>query len=119
MQDRRKTARKKTFLGARVIFNHRQSTMDCLVRNIGDDGARLSFSGPAPFPDQVEVEVVRMDKTFRARVAWRRENELGVRFLAADSASNVIPIGHALKLRRLQADKARLESRVLELTSGA
>ena len=51
MQDRRQTQRRKTFLGARVVFNNRQSTVNCLVRNMGDRGAKLVFADTTGLPD--------------------------------------------------------------------
>lgn len=53
MQDRPQTQRRKTFLGARVVFNHRQSTMDCLVRNVGDRGAKLVAACSTRLPDEL------------------------------------------------------------------
>jgi hypothetical protein len=51
MQDRHQTQRKKTFFGARVVFNFRDSTVDCLVRNMGDRGAKLAFAYTIGLPD--------------------------------------------------------------------
>ena len=41
MAERRTAARKKSFLQGRVYYNHHRSSLDCLVRDISEEGARL------------------------------------------------------------------------------
>ena len=116
--ERRKTTRRKTFLGGRVIFNYRQSSMDCVLRNIGEQGARLKFHHTAYVPDRFDVHVQRMDRTFQANVTWRRQDEVGVSFVdAAATATNVVPFALAVRLQKLEADKARLQQRVVQLST--
>lgn len=117
LMDRRKTARRKTFLGGRVLFNHRQSSADCIIRDLGEQGARLKFHHTAYVPDRFDVQVPRMERSFRAHVTWRLRDEIGVSFVDAATASNVVPFDMAIRLQRLAADKARLQQRVAELSS--
>jgi len=52
---------------------------ECMIRDITDTGARL-FARGRRFPDEFHLIHVR-NKTFHtARVAWRREPEVGVAF---------------------------------------
>lgn len=118
MLERRQISRRKTFLGARIIFNHRQSTMDCLVKNMGECGAKAVFTGTSAVPDDVELHLARMGRVFSARVAWRSQDALGLIFVAANDAT-IIPFDLALRLRKLENDKALLQRRVEALTSGA
>ena len=55
-----------------------------------------------------------MQVTRRVRVAWQREEEAGVRFEGAPDEPDV----RALKqrVRELEAENARLRSRILQLT---
>ena len=46
MKERRLSARKKSFLQGRVYYNSRRSSVDCLVRDISDEGAKLVFGEP-------------------------------------------------------------------------
>jgi hypothetical protein len=117
MIERRQLARRKTFLGGRIIFNHRQSTMDCIVRDMGDGGAKAVFTNTSTVPDEVEISVTRMDKVFPARVVWRSEHAIGLTFVTP-KAANIIPLDLALRIRRLETDKALLSRRVEQLTSG-
>ena len=80
MTERRKTIRNRTFLGGVVAFNKGRSAIDCLVRNFSADGAKVVFADAALLPDAFDLEVPRKERTFRARMVWRRENEIGVAF---------------------------------------
>ena len=117
MLDRRHSLRRKTYLGGRVVFNHRQSTMDCLVRNMGEQGARLAFTHPATVPHEFDLQVPRMGATFRVRIAWWGADELGVAFTTRET-DNVIPLDMALRMRKLEAEKSRLTHRLAELGAG-
>jgi hypothetical protein len=118
MQDRRQSFRRKTFLGGRVVFNHRQATMDCVLKNVGGSGAKLVFNNTASVPDEFDVQVARMERTFRARVEWRRQDELGVSFVEHRASSNVVPLDLAIKMRKLESENARLQRRVTQLSTG-
>ena len=50
MAERRRSLRKKSFLRGCVYFNKRRSAIDCLIRDISDQGARIIFSGTTNFP---------------------------------------------------------------------
>jgi hypothetical protein len=80
MQERRKTARPRTYLTAQIIYNDRSSLMDCLVRNFSGTGAKLVFANTAAVPREFELLIPRDDRRLRARMVWRRPNEAGVAF---------------------------------------
>ena len=115
MQDRRNSTRRKTFLGGKVVYNHRQSTMDCVLKNMADGGAKLVFSHLTLVPDEFDVQVDQMQRSFRARVVWRAKDELGITFVDNAAGSTVVPLDHAIRIRRLEADRAKLQRRVAEL----
>lgn len=80
MSERRSTSRSKSFLRGRILFNNRQSGVDCLVRDYSEQGARLIFSDTAGIPAMVELHIPQKDQTLRTHVQWRRGNEVGVTF---------------------------------------
>jgi hypothetical protein len=80
MSERRRILRQKSFLQGRVFFNNRRSSIDCLIRDFSDLGARLKFSSAVTTPDVVELHVPNKDETYRARVQWRNGDEIGVSF---------------------------------------
>jgi hypothetical protein len=80
MQERRKTARPRTYFSGQIIYNERSSLMDCLVRNFTGSGAKLVFTNTATVPREFEILIARHDRRLRARIVWCRANEAGVAF---------------------------------------
>jgi PilZ domain len=78
--ERRGNSRHKSFLQGRVYFNNRRSSVDCLVREISDNGARLKFSTAVATPDVIELYIPSKEETFRAKLIWRVGDEVGVSF---------------------------------------
>ena len=78
MSERRKAARQKSFLRGCIYFNNRRSAVDCLVRDISPLGARLIFSDTVSVPDAFDLYVPQKEQTLKARVYWRRGDEIGV-----------------------------------------
>ena len=80
MAERRRSLRKKSFLRGCVYFNKRRSAIDCLIRDISDQCARIIFSGATNFPDAVELYIPHKEQAVRAHVQWRRGDEVGLAF---------------------------------------
>jgi len=54
--------------------------IDCLVRNISDTGAALEVASPVGIPDTFTLMISGDEAGHPCRVAWRRENRIGVAF---------------------------------------
>lgn len=80
MSDRRNHPRRRSFLGARVVFAGGFQTYECLVLNFSDAGAELHAAGSPCLPDVFDLEVPLRKKSFRARVCWRNGEWVGVEF---------------------------------------
>lgn len=50
MTEHRAFARHKTFIKGRIYFNNRLSSVDCIVRDLADIGARLEISENVTLP---------------------------------------------------------------------
>jgi hypothetical protein len=111
MPERRITSRQKSFLQGRIYYNHRRSSVDCLVRDVSDTGAKLVFGGTVTIPDVVELYLSNKDEVRRAKVQWRKGNEMGVDFnddpADAGTASGDL-IGRVIKLERECASLKRV-----------
>jgi hypothetical protein len=118
MAERRNDSRSRSFLGARIIFNGRNSTIDCLIRNISPTGARLLLDDNVVIPNEFELQIPKQDRSFQARLAWRRGGEFGVQFVEDEATSASVTADLAAKLRRLEDEKAALRARVAQLSSG-
>jgi hypothetical protein len=64
--------------------------MDCLVRNMSLDGARLIFAGTATIPTKFDTVIRREGRYRPARVIWREETAVGVQYLDKRRAA-VVP----------------------------
>jgi hypothetical protein len=78
--ERRGEPRSRSLLGARAVFNNKFSTMDCLVRDIGRNGARLRFGAPPTVPQYFELRIDERDEKRRARRVWTNGRDMGVAF---------------------------------------
>ena len=80
MSDLRAAPRRRTFLGARIEFDNRISTMDCVVRDVSETGARLALASPVVLPETFSLIIEPQNKRYRARVKWQRLTVVGVQF---------------------------------------
>lgn len=115
MSDRRTAPRLRSYLGAQVAFNHRSSTMDCLVRNISPQGARLAFPGAAPLPQEFDLVVSQKGISTRARIVWRTERDMGVVFLdeaPEAKGAEIVPLAYAKRLRDCEKEREALKRRL-------
>jgi hypothetical protein len=88
MAERRGSIRKKSFLRGCLYFNKRRSAIDCLIRDLSEDGARIIFSDTVSVPEQVELYIPQKEQTLRARVQWRHGEEIGLAFPDLASAKS-------------------------------
>src|SRR5947209_8726718 len=98
MLDRRQTSRPRVYYGGKIAFNARNSTMDCLVRNFSDAGAKVEFENAALLPDEVDFTIPRKAHSWVARIVWRRDNQAGFAFGIPKQPSPKIPLDLALRL---------------------
>jgi len=83
MSERRASKRQKSFLRGVVYFDNGRGSMDCLVRDFSDDGARIILSESVIVPDAVKLHIPQRAQTRDARIQWRRGDEIGIAFAGA------------------------------------
>ena len=110
MGERRNSRRLKSFLRGFVYFDKRRGAMSCLVRDLSVEGARIIFSEAVTIPDMINLHIPQKNHTVRARVTWRRGDEIGLGFSAADPAADPLPNSAELMKRvaQLEGEIARL-----------
>jgi hypothetical protein len=117
--ERRTLLRKRSFLQGRLYFNNRRSSLDCLVRDISDQGAKLKVSDSIAIPEFVELHIPNKDETYRAKVQWRTGFEIGVTFENEQESPSIVPGAAPADLpervRRLEAEVASLHRKLNEL----
>lgn len=78
--ERRTADRRRVLKGARLAFNKGFGAYECVVRNISDKGARLSFGETSAVPSQFDLQIAGEDLFRKATVRWRTMTALGVSF---------------------------------------
>lgn len=118
MLERRALVRHKTFIKGRIYFNNRLSSMDCIVRDVTNNGARLEVSESVTLPDAFEIYLPHKDEYFHAHVEWRKGGNLGVSWRSEEAARPVTEGGSraehpiADRLAKLEHDVAILQKRL-------
>jgi hypothetical protein len=114
--ERRVSTRQKSLLRGRILYNNRRNSVDCVIRDISSQGARLVFSDAVTVPDVVDLYIPHKEQTLRAEVHWRNGEEVGVAFSKAAAPApeqSIQPGDLATRVERLEAELAALK-RVLK-----
>ena len=77
-EDRRAEPRRRVFKGATLTFNNGYGALECVVRNMGDHGARLSFGDASAVPPHFDLRISGEDHARPAHARWRTMTEVGV-----------------------------------------
>ena len=91
MGERRGSRRSKSFLRGFVYVSRKRGALACLIRDLSDKGARIIFSDTVTLPDVVDLYIPQREQTLRARVQWRRNDELGLAFTQAERVADAPP----------------------------
>ena len=81
MTNNRQSERMRRLKEGRVVFNHRNSVMSCIVRDASKFGARITIGEPYLVPHEFELAVSGGEPR-PARKVWIRNNEMGLQFTA-------------------------------------
>ena len=79
-EDRRKAPRKQIILGGEIVFNGGASRLDCLIREVSEQGCRLVMSNTAGVPAWFTLRIKQDGRRFPARVTWCDDKSVGVEF---------------------------------------
>jgi hypothetical protein len=123
MAERRSATRQKSFLQGRIYFNNRRSSVDCLIRDYSETGARLKFSETAAVPEAIELYIPNKEEVHRARVEWRSGDEMGISFGEVARSPSVAPEAAtsgdlATRVQALEAEVAALKRTLNDLRAG-
>ncbi len=80
IEDHRTGPRFKARMRGRIVFDNGRTVIDCQVRDLSDDGAKLKIDAPLDFPDTVTLELVD-GPSYQCRVTRHGKTELGVEFV--------------------------------------
>ena len=113
MTELRIAERSRSLLKARIVFNNRMSTIDCIVKNISTSGAKIAVASTLSIPNEFDLEIPLRGKTYRVQMRWRDSESMGVEFMnAADSPSQNARSDY----QKLEDENARLKTTIRALT---
>ncbi|MBT9288387.1 GGDEF domain-containing response regulator [Prosthecodimorpha staleyi] len=81
-RERRRQPRWRTLKPGKIVFNEFNSTIDCVVRNLSEGGARLKVEGAVALPEFFHLKIADAGALRRVRKCWQYNNEFGVQFLS-------------------------------------
>lgn len=80
MQERRRVTRSRVLKGAKIIIGS-ASTIDCVVRNVTNSGARIQIANTIELPETLDLTLDAGFTIRPCRVAWRSVTETGLQFI--------------------------------------
>lgn len=89
MDEHRPSPRVRTFLAGRLIFNQGASSLDCIIRNVSETGAKLEASGSVTVPECCDLLILAKGETRPVRIVWRHEETIGVHFADRDGGAEM------------------------------
>jgi hypothetical protein len=116
MSERRRSSRLRSFLGGRVSYANGRTQQECLIRNLSSRGAKLVFDHAVTLPSEFDLFIHKQQRSFRAKVMWHAEQEVGVRLTPI--AVDVSPVKLARKVQILKAENEELRKQISQRGTG-
>ncbi len=77
--------RGRTFLAGKIISNFGQSSIDCIIRRISDDGATIEVASVFGVPEHFHLRIPNEDPPRPCQRKWQSEKQIGVTFEAIEA----------------------------------
>ena len=100
--------RKRTLLRGRIEYSNKQFSLDCLIRDLSETGARLSVSENVSLPAKFDIPDRR--EPVPVELCWRIRDGAGVRILSGSENQHpvaALTVAEA-RVRELEAEVAKL-----------
>src|ERR1700759_4193081 len=70
----------RTYLAGKIISNYGQSTIDCVVRRISNDGATVAVENALGIPKLFHLLIAEDGNPRPCKLVWQSDKQLGVSF---------------------------------------
>ncbi len=84
--DKRKASRRRVLKVGKIVFADGMRVIDCTIRNMSEEGARLLISNSIGVPDSFLLFEKSTGMLYPTSVAWRQSNSIGVKFDGAPTS---------------------------------
>ena len=81
MPERRTRRRKRVLKAGQIITNSNSSTVDCIVRDVSESGARLRVASTISVPQSFLLLIKSENVIVPVQRVWRNAHEVGVKFI--------------------------------------
>lgn len=78
--ERRHSSRLRVLMHGQILFNKGTTVLNCMIRDLSESGARISFAEALWVPSEVELEIPKTAQWFRAKVVWSNGRNHGLMF---------------------------------------
>jgi hypothetical protein len=115
-EDKRRWDRRRLFLRGFVRFPKNNTTVDCIVRDISERGAKLRFKHATPIPEGLELHIPSKGQIVQSKLAWVDNCEAGISFespVALDSPSGESEV--FVRMARLEDEISALKQMLRHL----
>jgi len=102
-RERRGAPRQRTLLGGKIVHSNGLLSMNCVLRNLSETGARISLPPNTATPDTFDLIDLKHGEAFACRVVWHEYPMIGVVFEARDSLETAETV-RLKSLKRLWLD---------------
>jgi hypothetical protein len=114
----RRSIRKKYFLRGFIQTPKSNGRIDCMVRDLSEDGAKLRFRCTPLITDFFELHIPAKDIVLRSRLVWMDNCEAGVSFANPAGAERSSDYGEIfVRVTALEEEIAALKDTVKFLQS--
>lgn len=79
--DRRLEHRRRILKGAILRFNNGFGNLECVIRNLTSNGARISMGQTNGIPSRLQLQISGERTPIEALVRWRTPRDIGLSFL--------------------------------------
>ena len=105
---------RRTLRAGKIIFDFGQSSIDCTMRRISEEGATLDVESALGVPDHFHLTIAGEPARHFCKLAWRSGKQLGVKFAdearaAGADRSGDEPAGEGMIRRQMLALRAALD----------
>lgn len=88
--ERRRSSRRDVTLGGRLFFGLAGLSMDCVIRDLSDHGARVAVPSAAwKAPKEIHLLSLREGRVYSGEVVWNRGRYLGLNFSQVRPAGEI------------------------------
>lgn len=83
--EHRRAHRRRALKDAKVVLSD-WTMIDCTIRDVNEEGARLVFSGATSLPEEFRLLTVATNTIRPARLSWQRGLAAGISFTGPEEA---------------------------------